>query len=142
RRNLSRQRRTGHKTDVNENQNGRDDQQCSRSLGHDLVSTTARTVTIGCQRNAIPLSGRPLSGWLVRHIARPNATKQPATMAVNRNQITGGNPTATMRTLPIAKISPPILPATSVDDKLICGDPFCGRSGGAGSSHGCCWYQR
>ena len=37
-----------------------------------------------------------------------------------------------MKTLPTAKMSPPMLPATSVDEKLICGQPRCRSAGGIG----------
>ena len=34
-----------------------------------------------------------------------------------------------MKTLPTTKMSPPMLPATSVEEKLICGERRCGSAG-------------
>src|SRR6266571_330127 len=101
--------------------------------------TTNRCAGTG-QRKTMRFSGRPHLGWLVYQETRPHARKQPATVAANMNQITDGRPTATMNTLPTTKMSPPMSPATSVEEKLICGDSLCG-SVGIGMSDGCRSYH-
>src|SRR5260370_9969406 len=96
-----------------------------RWLGHDSLSheqrETESTHDPG-QRQTIRFAGRPYCGCLVCHAIRPQARMHPAAVPAIRNQITDGRPMTTMNTLPTTKMTPPTLPTTSMDEKLICGD--------------------